>query len=57
MGHCNLERNERNLKMTPRRKPLRERQAWNALEAHYKNIREQHLRKLSLRTTPSAASS
>ena len=32
--------------MTPRRKPPTERQAWKALEAHYKNIRELHLREL-----------
>jgi glucose-6-phosphate isomerase len=32
--------------MNPTIKPLTERQAWKALEAHYKNVRELHLRKL-----------
>jgi len=32
--------------MTKQIAPLAERQAWNALEAHYKNVRELHLRKL-----------
>ena len=32
--------------MTAQIAPLTERQAWKALEAHYKNIRELHLRKL-----------
>src|SRR6266850_2098073 len=32
--------------MTKQIAPLAERQAWKALEAHYKNVRELHLRKL-----------
>jgi glucose-6-phosphate isomerase len=32
--------------MTKQIAPLAERQAWNALEAHYKNVREMHLRQL-----------
>jgi glucose-6-phosphate isomerase len=32
--------------MNPAIKPITERQAWKALEAHYKNVRELHLRKL-----------
>src|SRR5919109_4357488 len=32
--------------MTKRIAPLTERQAWKALEAHHKNVRELHLRKL-----------
>ena len=32
--------------MTKQIAPLTERQAWKALEAHYKNVREFHLRKL-----------
>src|SRR5437016_8803394 len=32
--------------MTKQIAPLSERQAWNALEAHYENVREFHLRKL-----------
>jgi glucose-6-phosphate isomerase len=32
--------------MTAQIIPLTERKAWKALEAHYKNIRELHLRKL-----------
>src|SRR5947207_5699127 len=32
--------------MTKQIAPLTDRQAWNALEAHHRNIRELHLRKL-----------
>ena len=32
--------------MSPQIEPLTERQAWKALQAHHKNIRELHLRKL-----------
>jgi glucose-6-phosphate isomerase len=32
--------------MSPEIEPLNERQAWKALQAHHKNIRERHLRKL-----------
>jgi glucose-6-phosphate isomerase len=32
--------------MTKEIAPLTEHQAWKALEAHYKNVRELHLRKL-----------
>src|SRR5947207_15144134 len=32
--------------MTKQIAPLTDRQAWNALEAHHKNVRELHLRKL-----------
>src|SRR5207247_9169541 len=32
--------------MTAQIAPLTERQAWKALEAHHKNVRELHLRKL-----------
>jgi len=32
--------------MTKQIAPLAERQAWKALEAHHKNVRELHLRKL-----------
>jgi glucose-6-phosphate isomerase len=32
--------------MSPQIEPLTERQAWKALQAHHKNLRELHLRKL-----------
>jgi len=32
--------------MTAQIAPLTERQAWKALEAHHKNVRELHLRKI-----------
>jgi glucose-6-phosphate isomerase len=44
--HCDLEPNERNVKINPTIKPLTERQAWNALAAHHRSVRELHLRKL-----------
>jgi hypothetical protein len=43
--HCDLEPNERNVKINPI-KPLAERQAWKSLATHYQNARELHLRKL-----------
>ena len=46
MRHCDLEPNERNVKINPTIKPLTERQAWNALAAHHRSVRELHLRKL-----------
>jgi FixJ family two-component response regulator len=38
--HCDLELNERNVKINPTIKPLTERQAWNALAAHHRSVRE-----------------
>jgi len=44
--HCDLELNERNVKINPTIKPLTERQAWNALAAHHQSVRALHLRQL-----------
>ena len=45
-AHARANRNERNAKMTTSIHSLTARPAWKALEAHYREVRDLHLRKL-----------